>query len=229
MKKRLFSVALAVVLCMSMSLTAFASASSNRNNNSGNNSSSPAVSAPSSAPAASSSAAPARTTTARRTVENAKPGEAVTPSTVSLAVSTPSGAVQKISLDQYTSSVQSFIVSSAASAASLSTAVKSMTTVPVSKRFSATLNMVAANRGTKMVVNNMATVKTTATAKDPLGNTIASAGVIKNVTDAMLIMVMSVNTDGTVEYAEGRVDPTTGQVIAAFKGTPAVLSVFVLA
>jgi hypothetical protein len=80
-----------------------------------------------------------------------------------------------------------------------------------------------------MVVNNMGTVKTAATAKDAAGNTIASAGVIKNVTSGALIMLMSVNADGTIEYVEGVVDPITGAVLGAFTGTPSVITVMVLA
>jgi hypothetical protein len=80
-----------------------------------------------------------------------------------------------------------------------------------------------------MVVNDMGTVKTAATAKDAYGNTIASAGVIKNVTSGALILLMSVNADGTVEYVEGVVDPITGSVLGAFQGTPSVITVLVLA
>ena len=75
----------------------------------------------------------------------------------------------------------------------------------------------------------MGTVKTAATAKDALGNTIASAGVVKNVTSGALIMLMSINADGTIEYVEGIVDPVTGAVMGAFQGTPAVITVLVLA
>jgi hypothetical protein len=80
-----------------------------------------------------------------------------------------------------------------------------------------------------MVVNNMGTIKTAAVAKDAFGNTIASAGVVKNVTSGALILLMSVNADGTVEYVEGLVDPVTGAVLGAFQGTPSVITVLVLA
>lgn len=80
-----------------------------------------------------------------------------------------------------------------------------------------------------MVVNTMGTVKTAAVAKDASGNTIASAGVIKNVTSGALVMLMSVNEDGTIEYVEGVVDPVTGVVMGAFTGTPALITVLVLA
>lgn len=80
-----------------------------------------------------------------------------------------------------------------------------------------------------MVVNNMGTIKTAATATDVFGNVIASAGVVKNVTSQALILLMSVNADGTIEYVEGVVDPVTGAVVGAFKGVPTVITVLVLA
>ena len=80
-----------------------------------------------------------------------------------------------------------------------------------------------------MVVNNCGTVKTAAVVQDATGNTIASAGVIKNVTDKALIMLMSINADGTIEYVEGIVDPVTGAVLGVFQGTPSVITVLVLA
>ena len=44
-----------------------------------------------------------------------------------------------------------------------------------------------------------------------------------------MIMLMSINADGTIEYVEGIVDPVTGAVMGAFQGTPAVITVLVLA
>ena len=64
-------------------------------------------------------------------------------------------------------------------------------------------------------------------ARDAFGNMIASAGKIKGVTAGSLIMLMSVNEDGTVEFVEGLVDSVTGQVYGAFQGAPVTISVMV--
>ena len=48
-------------------------------------------------------------------------------------------------------------------------------------------------------------------------------------TSGALILLMSVNADGTIEYVEGIVDPVTGAVLGAFQGVPSTITVLVLA
>ena len=95
--------------------------------------------------------------------------------------------------------------------------------------FTKTVAAISEMKGSAMVVNNMGTIKTAATATDVFGNVIASAGVVDHVTSGALVLLMSVNADGTIEYVEGVVDPVTGVVLGAFKGTPSVITVLVLA
>ena len=107
--------------------------------------------------------------------------------------------------------------------------VSALLTQAPSPVFQQTVEQLAATKGADIAVNNCGTVKTAAVASDALGNNIASAGVVKNVTNGALIMLMSVNADGTIEYVEGIVDPVTGAVLGAFKGVPSVITVLVLA
>lgn len=201
MKKRIIAMGLAVVMTLSMSMTAFA-ASSTTSANSGNQ---------------------------ETTVEKAAPGGAVAAETVSIAVVSANGAVSATSLDAVVKSSAATIVASAASAENVVATVQSLLTTNASPVFTQTIAALSQMKGTQMVVNTMGTVKTASVAKDALGNTIASAGVIKNVTSGALVMLMSVNADGTVEYVEGIVDPVTGVVMGAFQGVPSVITVLVLA
>lgn len=201
MKKRIIAMGLAVVMTLSMSMTAFA-ASSTTSANSGNQ---------------------------ETTVEKAAPGGAVAAETVSVAVVSANGAVSATSLDAVVKSSAATIVASAASAENVVATVQSLLTTNASPVFTQTIAALSQMKGTQMVVNTMGTVKTASVAKDALGNTIASAGVIKNVTSGALVMLMSVNADGTVEYVEGIVDPVTGVVMGAFQGVPSVITVLVLA
>lgn len=201
MKKRIIAMGLAVVLTLSMSMTAFA-ASSTTSKNSGNQ---------------------------ETTVEKAAPGGAVAAKTVTVAVTNANGTVSATTLDAVVKSSASAIVASAASTDSVVATVQSLLTTNASPVFTQTVAALSQMKGTQMVVNTMGTVKTASVAKDALGNTIASAGVIKNVTSGALVMLMSVNADGTVEYVEGVVDPVTGVVMGAFKGVPSVITVLVLA
>lgn len=201
MKKRIIAMGLAVVLTLSMSMTAFA-ASSTTSKNSGNQ---------------------------ETTVEKAAPGGAVAAKTVTVAVANANGTVSATTLDAVVKSSASAIVASAASTDSVVATVQSLLTTNASPVFTQTVAALSQMKGTQMVVNTMGTVKTASVAKDALGNTIASAGVIKNVTSGALVMLMSVNADGTVEYVEGVVDPVTGVVMGAFKGVPSVITVLVLA
>lgn len=203
MKKRIMAMGLAVVLTLSMSLTAFA-ASSTTSKNSGNQGT---------------------------TVEQAQPGGAVKTDTVKVAVTNPDGTVKAQSLTETVAEKQAEVkqVVAAVAAAGDTAAISNILSAPASPMFTATVEALAQMKGGNVAVNNMGTVKTAATAQDALGNTIASAGVIKNVTPGALVMLMSVNADGTIEYVEGIVDPLTGSVIGAFKGVPAVITVMVLA
>lgn len=201
MKKKIIAMGLAVVMTLSMSMTAFA-ASSTTSANSGNQ---------------------------ETTVEKAAPGGAVAANTVTVAVANANGTVSATTLDAVVKSSASVIVASAASAENVVATVQSLLTTSASPVFTQTVAALSQMKGTQMVVNTMGTVKTAAVAKDALGNTIASAGVIKNVTSGALVMLMSVNADGTIEYVEGVVDPVTGVVMGAFQGVPSVITVLVLA
>lgn len=224
MRRKVLALGLALVMCLSMSMTAFAASSSTSSNSgdSGNQSEE----------------------TTQTKVETPKPvqqvvsqvaaGAAITPTAVTVAIPAADGTVKAITLDKVVESKKTEIASVVSAVAAVpteqaATTINSILTVQASDFFSATVQALAEIKGSDMVVNNCGTVKTAAVAKDALGNTIASAGKIKNVTEKALIMLMSVNTDGTIEYVEGIVDPVTGAVVGAFKGTPSVITVLVLA
>jgi hypothetical protein len=204
MKKKIMALGLAAILCVSTSLTAFA-ASSTKTENSSN------------------------TKAAATSVEKAAPGAAVSEKAVKATIVAADGTTSSVSLDSVISTATTSIVAAAVAPENLVATVQSLMTTAASSQFTATIQALAETKGSAMVVNDMGTVKTAASAKDAYGNTIASAGVIKNVTSGALIMLMSVNADGTVEYVEGVVDPITGSVLGAFQGTPAVITVLVLA
>ena len=202
MKKRILSLGLAVALTFSMSFTAFAAESS--------------------------------TTTANSsqgvTVEKAQPGQTVKADTVKVAVVAKDGTVSAVTLPDVVADVTStFVAAATATPATAVATVESVLTTPATEFFSKTVEALAEMKGADMVVNNMGTIKTAATAQDAFGNVIASVGVVEHVTSQALILLMSVNADGTIEYVEGLVDPVTGAVVGAFKGTPAVITVLVLA
>lgn len=221
MKRRVVALGLAVVLSLSMSLTAVA-ASSSTSSNSSSQSSTPAPK-PAPAPAQQPSGV-------AKTVEAARPGQQVAPTAITVAITSPTGQVSAVSLDTVVkSATQQIVAASAQTAQNAVASIQSLMTAPVSPVFTQTVAALAEAKGGNMVVNNMGTVKTAAAARDAFGNNIASAGVIKNVTAGALVMLMSVNADGTVEYVEGVVDPVTGVVMGIFQGTPAVITVMVLA
>lgn len=213
MKKKVMAMALTVALTLSMSMTAFA-ASSSTSSNSGNSGSGAAAST---APAAPAASAP--------TVEKAAPGQAVATDTVEVAVVAADGSVQKTNLTAYLQSATTSVVSTIATSADAGASVSALMTTPATTMFQETINALNG----KAAINNCGTVKTKAVAKDAFGNTIASAGTMtaKGVTSGSLVMLMSVNTDGTVEFVEGVVDPVTGEILGAFQGTPKTISVLV--
>lgn len=231
MKRKVVALGLAVVLSLSMSLTAFAASSSTTNNSSTTTSNSSATTSntESSSSGSSSSASTAKPAPAASTVEKALPGGTVAPATVSVAIVGADGQVSAVSLDTVIAANTQSIVASAATAQGAVATVQSLLTSAASPIFMQTVAALAEIKGSSMVVNNMGTLKTAAVAQDALGNTIAAAGYVKGVTAGSLVMLMSVNADGTVECTEGVVDPVTGLIMGVFKGKPTVITVLVLA
>lgn len=234
--KKFAAVGLAVVLSMSLSMTAFAASSSTSSNSSKKTEET----------TNSTTTTPANTPKpAAQVVKNTAPGAEVAPKQVQVAVKSSDGKATTVTLDKVVTEtateVKSVVAEISTIVAATTTAnavetqaqvaakVQSLLTAPASQQFTNTVKALAAAKGSNMVVNTMGTVKTAAVAKDASGNTIASAGVIKNVTSGALVMLMSVNEDGTIEYVEGVVDPVTGVVMGAFTGTPALITVLVLA
>lgn len=229
MKRKVVALGLALVMCLSLSVTAFAASSSGSSNSSNNGGSS--------APSAPAAPAPAPAKPVEEVVNNTAAGAVVAPEKVIVAVPSADGTAKAVTLNTVVAEKQAEVVATVQSVAALGAAapaesaamVNSILTAPASPVFTATVQALAEIKGADMVVNNCGTVKTAAVAKDALGNTIASAGVIKNVTAGALVMLMSINADGTIEYVEGIVDPLTGSVLGAFQGTPSVITVLVLA
>lgn len=233
MKKKLIAVGLVIVLTLSMSFTALAAGKNNSKKPGGGGSHSSSSSSSSSSSDSSGSGAASSSTTTNKnqetTVEKAAPGGRVAANTVSVAVVNADGTVSTTNLGAVINATQAAVTASAVSAPQAVATVQAlMTTVPT-EFFSKTVEALATMKGSAMVVNNCGTVKTVAVAADALGNNIASAGVIPNVTSGALVMLMSVNADGTVEYVEGVVDPVTGAVLGAFKGVPTTITVLVFA
>jgi hypothetical protein len=218
MKRKIVAVCLAAILCLAMPLTTFAASSTTTDN-----SSSDEEEQEDSTPAAEPVSAIATS------VESAKPGQQVAPKAVKVAIVSANGEVSAVTLDTVIASASSTIIAAAANPENAVATIQSLLTSEVTPQFLATVQALAEIKGSSMVVNNMGTIKTAAVAKDAFGNTIASAGVVKNVTSGALILLMSVNADGNVEYVEGVVDPVTGSVLGAFQGTPSVITVLVLA
>ena len=228
MKRKVVAMALAAVLTMSMSMTAFAASSSTSNNSSTESSSSS-----SSSSGSSSASTVTKPQPVDKVVAGTAAGAAIKPAAVQVAIPAADGTVKAVTLDKVVAQKQAEVVNTVAAVATsgeqAAAQVATLLTAQASEQFTATVEALAETKGANVVVNNMGTVKTAASAKDALGNTIASAGVVKNVTSGALIMLMSINADGTIEYVEGIVDPVTGAVMGAFQGTPAVITVLVLA
>lgn len=199
MKKRVMAAILTVAMMMTMSMTAFA-ASSTTSNNSGN---------------------------AGVAVEVAAPGAVVNTDTVSVAVATATGEAKAVTLTEYVETAEETVVSIVADTTTAGgdagAAVSNLMTSAATPMFQATINALNGKAG----INNCGTVKTAAVAQDAFGNIIASAGKIEGVTSGSLVMLMSVNTDGAVEFVEGVVDPATGLILGAFQGTPKTITVLV--
>ena len=225
MKKKLTAIVMVVVLTLSMSLTALAASSSTGGHSKPHKSSGSKNSGSESSSTAPSSVSPNQETT----VAKAAPGGKVAAKTVKVVMVGADGKVLATTLDSVISSTQSTIVLSAISKQQAVVTVQALMTTAPTDFFVRTVEALAAMKSTSMVVNNCGTVKTKAVATDARGNHIASAGAIKNVTSGCLIMLMSVDSDGRVEYVEGVVDPVTGAVLGVFKGVPTVITVLVLA
>lgn len=172
-------------------------------------------------------ATPAPAPTAGVSVQAAAPGAAVKTDSVRVAIVNADGSVSAVSLTQQIASVKAvvadLVISQTAAGKNAGSAVSQIMTRPATPMFRATINALGGN----VAINDCGTVKTLAAAQDAFGNTIASAGTIKGVTAGSLVMLMSVNADGTVEYVEGIVDPVTGHVMGAFKGVPTTISIMV--
>lgn len=223
MKKKLIAVGLSLVLTLSMSITAMA-ASSSTSSNSGDQGGGTTTSAP-------AKATPSNPKPVTAVVEETKAGEAIQPAAVQVTVKSADGiTLTTVTLDTVVEEAQTTVVSAVtASPAQAVVTIQAMMKTAPTPFFVETVQALAQMKGSSVVVNDCGTVKTAAIAVDALGNNIASAGVVKNVTSGALVMLMSVNEDGTIEYVEGVVDPVTGAVVGAFKGRPSVITVLVLA
>lgn len=242
MKKKFIATVLSLVLTLSMSFTAMAASSTTSNNSSSEGGSSSSTSAP-------AAATPSNPKPAAAVAAETKAGATIAPAAIQVALASPSGTVTPITLDKVVETKQQEVVQAVASIATITAniaptagtaertqaatqivaQVSALLTQEPSPVFQQTVEQLAVIKGADITVNNCGTVKTAAVATDALGNNIASAGIVKNVTSSALIMLMSVNADGTIEYVEGVVDPVTGAVVGAFKGVPSVITVLVLA
>ncbi len=251
MKKRFIAAVLSLVLTLSMSFTAMAASSTTSNNSSNSGNSSESGSSSTSTPAASSPAAatPSNPKPVAAVVAETKAGAEIKPAAIQVAIASPNGTVAPVTLDRVVETKQQEVAQAVASIATIAASitptasateqtqaatqiaaqVSALLTQAPSPVFQQTVEQLAASKGANIAVNNCGTVKTAAVASDALGNNIASAGVVRHVTSGALIMLMSVNADGTIEYVEGIVDPVTGAVLGAFKGVPSVITVLVLA
>lgn len=242
MKKKFIATVLSLVLTLSMSFTAMAASSTTSNNSSSEGGSSSSTSAP-------AAATPSNPKPVAAVAAETKAGATIAPAAIQVALASPSGTVTPITLDKVVETKQQEVVQAVASIATITAniaptagtaertqaatqivaQVSALLTQELSPVFQQTVEQLAVIKGADITVNNCGTVKTAAVATDALGNNIASAGIVKNVTSSALIMLMSVNADGTIEYVEGVVDPVTGAVVGAFKGVPSVITVLVLA
>ncbi len=242
MKKKFIATVLSLVLTLSMSFTAMAASSTTSNNSSSEGGSSSSTSA-------TAAATPSNPKPVAAVAAETKAGATIAPAAIQVALASPSGTVTPITLDKVVETKQQEVVQAVASIATITAniaptagtaertqaatqivaQVSALLTQEPSPVFQQTVEQLAVIKGADITVNNCGTVKTAAVATDALGNNIASAGIVKNVTSSALIMLMSVNADGTIEYVEGVVDPVTGAVVGAFKGVPSVITVLVLA
>lgn len=247
MKKKFIAAVLALTLTLSMSFTAMAASSTTSDNSSSGSSSQEETPAP--APSRPAAATPSNPKPVAAVVAETKAGAAIRPAAIQVAIASPNGTVSAITLDKVVATKQQEVAQAVASIAAIAAnitpassaaeqtqaatqivaQVSALLTQAPSPVFQQTVEQLAATKGADIAVNNCGTVKTAAVASDALGNNIASAGVVKNVTNGALIMLMGVNADGTIEYVEGIVDPVTGAVLGAFKGVPSVITVLVLA
>lgn len=212
MKRRVMAVLLTAVLCVSMGMSAFAS-SSDTSSNSGSGSSSDR----SSSTADTSRGVPAST---------AAPGAQVNTDTVTLSIPAADGTIKAVNLTSYIKSAETtvadMISQSVASGVDAGAAISTIMSVPATPQFTATISVLGANAK----ILNCKTIKASV-ATDAAGNTIASAGKVSGVTSGTLVMLMSVNADGTVEFVEGIVD-ASGQIMGVFKGIPNTITVFAI-
>lgn len=219
MMKRMIAAVVAAAMVMSMNMTVFA-VSSTTSDNSGN--------ADSTASTTVKTMEPSAVTDTAVSVEEAAPGAAVNTNTVQVAVVRADGTVAAVTLTEQVAAARESVVTLIASQTMVGSnaglAVSQLMTTPATPRFSAAVNALGSN----VSINDCGTVKTLVSARDAFGNTIASAGKIKGVTSGSLVMLMSVNVDGTVEFVEGIVDSVTGQVLGVFQGAPVTISVMVL-
>ncbi len=247
MKKKFIAAVLALTLTLSMSFTAMAASSTTSDNSSSGSSSQEETSTPAPAPSRPAAATSSNPKPVAAIVAETKAGAAIRPAAIQVAIASPNGTVSAITLDKVVATKQQEVAQAVASIAAIAAnitpassaaeqtqaatqivaQVSALLTQAPSPVFQQTVEQLAATKGADIAVNNCGTVKTAAVASD--GNNIASAGVVKNVTNGALIMLMSVNADGTIEYVEGIVDPVTGAVLGAFKGVPSVITVLVLA
>ena len=160
-------------------------------------------------------------------IDKAAAGEKVNEASVAVSLVDANGVASTVDLKTYMEAASENIVTilaqNTATGTDAQTAVSSILTAPASDSFVATVNALGGN----VAINNCGTVKTAATARDAQGNLIASAGRIKNVTSGALILLVSVNEDGSIDYVEGVVD-ATGNVLGVFNGIPKTISVLVL-
>lgn len=229
MKKKLMTIGLVMVLVFSMTLNALAASNRSKKpqkeDDGGGSSSSNTVSEESSGSTTTSNTAKKQ----EATVSNTAPGGRVSARTVKLAITGLNGTVSSTTLDVVIVQSKNVIMNAAYSPSQAVAAVQALMTTAPTDFFLKTVKACAEMKGSAMVVNNCGTIKTVAIAKDMYGNNIASAGIVKYVTKGALIMLMSVNSDGEVEYVEGVVDPVSGAVMGAFRGKPAVITVLVIA
>ncbi len=185
-------------------------------------SSSSSSSSDDSSSSSSSSSSASVVETGLKALSVAQAGEAINTQTVPVTILSADGTATAMTLDTVINAVQTMIESAAETVQSL------MTTAPT-EFFTQTVQALCDMKGGEVIVNDCGTVKTVASAVDAYGNTIASAGVIENVTSGSLVLLMGVGADGTIEYVEGVIDPVTGAVLGIFENVPVTITVLVLA
>lgn len=204
MRKKVLAAILTIALCTMMSTTAFAASSSSGSSSSGSG---------------SGSSGGGQSSSAGTVIGN------VNTDSVVVATVGADGTVSKVNLTQYTQKVSNTVVSVAAgSGANAGEAVSAVLTTPASDVFKATIN--ALNGNIRLI--NAGGYKVVATSADGTGKTIASVGTIPGVTKYAFVILTAVNADGTVEIVEGIVDPVSLQIMGAFNGKPATITVSVI-